>query len=272
MSVGSAPSGVSQLRVSARQGGGVWVCGVVVGWASSIGGGSDEVVAVAYDELLDVVGSGKYGFGAVGGSSMPRPQPQVFGCVDGGNGVWLWGTWKGLRTRGYFGSGDGTIGGRWVDGVSDAPFAMLLRMGDGGALGLEYMSDVSTWGTYVQGQVGLGVVVGGCHVVLGVTAGAGSSIGVYQSGGRPGLVHPLDRSPAVVGGAVVDDPEHAAGRGVGFACHHVVDQGHERVDAGLGGDGSDHVGAVDVVGGEVGQGAAAAVLELDPAGPAGAGG
>ena len=45
----------------------------------------------------------------------------------------------------------------------------------------------------------------------------------------------------------------------------------ERFDPGLGGDLAEHPGVVDVVGGEVGQGAAAAVLELDPAGAPGRG-
>ena len=40
----------------------------------------------------------------------------------------------------------------------------------------------------------------------------------------------------------------------------------EGFDAGLRGDLAEHPGAVDVVGGEVGQGAAAAVLELHPSG------
>ena len=46
----------------------------------------------------------------------------------------------------------------------------------------------------------------------------------------------------------------------------MFDQVHERVDSRLRGDGADHAGLVHVVGGEVGQGAAAAVFELNPAG------
>ena len=49
------------------------------------------------------------------------------------------------------------------------------------------------------------------------------------------------------------------------------DQLLEGFDAGLGGDLAEHPGLVDVVGGEVGQGAAAAVLELDASGAPGCG-
>ena len=58
-------------------------------------------------------------------------------------------------------------------------------------------------------------------------------------------------------------------RGVGLGGHDLVDQCGERFDAGGGGAVADHVGVVDVVGGQVGQGAAAAVLELDPHRPSG---
>src|SRR5260370_36215178 len=83
-----------------------------------------------------------------------------------------------------------------------------------------------------------------------------------RSGGRLAVV----AASPLVRGAGVDDPEPPPGRGVGLGGHDFGDQVGERLDAGLWGDPPQHSGAVDVVGGEVGQGAAAAVLELDPAG------
>ena len=60
--------------------------------------------------------------------------------------------------------------------------------------------------------------------------------------------------------------------GVGLGRHDRGDQLGEGCDPGCGGDGADHAGVVDVVGGKVGQGSAPAVLELDLAGMARAGG
>ena len=65
--------------------------------------------------------------------------------------------------------------------------------------------------------------------------------------------------PAAVRGAVVDDPEHPPCRSVRFSGHDLVDKGAERFDAGAGCAVADHLGAVHVVGGQVGQRAVAAV-------------
>jgi len=47
----------------------------------------------------------------------------------------------------------------------------------------------------------------------------------------PRALQPVNRGLAAVGGAVVDHPEHPAGRGVGLAAHDLVDQPSERDDA-----------------------------------------
>jgi hypothetical protein len=70
-----------------------------------------------------------------------------------------------------------------------------------------------------------------------------------------------------VGRAVVHDPEHPAGAGIGFAGHHLLDQLAERVDSRCCGAAADHPGVVYVVAGQVGQGATTAVLELLTAHP-----
>ena len=68
---------------------------------------------------------------------------------------------------------------------------------------------------------------------------------------------PVDGRLAAVGGAVVHDPEHPGGRGVGVAGHDLFDQSHERLDASRGRAVAEHAGAAGVVGGQVGQRAAA---------------
>ncbi len=70
-----------------------------------------------------------------------------------------------------------------------------------------------------------------------------------------------------VGGAVVHDPEHPLGARVGFGAHDLGDEVHERGDAGPGVGAAEYSGVVDVVGGEVGQGAAAAVGVVHAHGP-----
>jgi TIR domain len=67
----------------------------------------------------------------------------------------------------------------------------------------------------------------------------------------------LRSAMAAVGGAVVHDPEHPGGRGVGLAGHDLFDQSHERLDASGGRAVAEHAGAAGVVGGQVGQRAAA---------------
>jgi hypothetical protein len=77
----------------------------------------------------------------------------------------------------------------------------------------------------------------------------------------------VDGGFAAVGGAVVDDPEHPAGRGVRFLRHDLVGQFGERGDPGGVGAEPDHVRLVDVVGGQVGKRAAALVFVVDAHGP-----
>lgn len=64
-------------------------------------------------------------------------------------------------------------------------------------------------------------------------------------------------------GAVVDHPEHPVGAGVGLSGHDLLDQSPERLDAGGGFQPADHLGAVHVVGGQIGQCPPALVLMLD---------
>ena len=89
---------------------------------------------------------------------------------------------------------------------------------------------------------------------------------VHQLRGGPGLAHAGDRDRPGVRGAVVHDPEHPAGRGVGLGGHDLGHQLAEGGDTRGRGHPAHQLGAVDVVGAEVGQGAAAGVLELHPTG------
>ncbi len=59
-----------------------------------------------------------------------------------------------------------------------------------------------------------------------------------------------------------------AGGGVGLDGHHVVDEPVEGLFAGLGFDPVEEVGVVDVPAGQVGEGAVAPVVELEPSWPA----
>jgi hypothetical protein len=70
-----------------------------------------------------------------------------------------------------------------------------------------------------------------------------------------------------MGGAVVDDPEHPGRAGVGLGAHHLVDQLSERTMPVVGAV-RPSTRAARIVGGQMGQRAAAAVLELGPADPA----
>jgi hypothetical protein len=71
--------------------------------------------------------------------------------------------------------------------------------------------------------------------------------------------------------AVVHDPEHAAGRGVRFGGHDLLDQGSERGDAGGRRAPADHLPTADVEGGQVGQRTATVVFVLDAGQPGPAG-
>ena len=92
---------------------------------------------------------------------------------------------------------------------------------------------------------------------------------VDQAGVRPGLLDPPNRGLACVGAAVVNDPVHRARGGVRLDGHHLFDEPAERFDPVGGLDAVEQVGVVDVPSGEVGEGAVAFVLELDPGRPPG---
>jgi hypothetical protein len=77
------------------------------------------------------------------------------------------------------------------------------------------------------------------------------------------VTEPGGGGPAPVGGTVVDNPEHPFGAGVRLAGHHFWSPGGEGSNAGAGGAVADHPSVVDVVGGEVGQGAVPAVLGFE---------
>ena len=79
------------------------------------------------------------------------------------------------------------------------------------------------------------------------------------------MLWPAGRSGlATVGGSVVDDPEDPIGVSIGFGGHDLLDQSAERYDAGGGLAAAEDLGAVDVVGGQVGERAAAVVVVVDP--------
>jgi len=86
---------------------------------------------------------------------------------------------------------------------------------------------------------------------------------VNQAQSGPAMLEPVDADLTAMGGAVVDYPEHPTRGRVGLGGHDLVDQPVERVDAGGGFAAAEHLGAVDVPGSQVGQGAAAQVLRLD---------
>jgi hypothetical protein len=95
---------------------------------------------------------------------------------------------------------------------------------------------------------------------------------VNQAQVAPLAFEPLDRGPPGVRGAVVDDPEHPPRRGGGLARHHLLDQPPEGLDPGPLVDPIEQACVVDVPGGQVGERAAAAVLELGQRGAARSGG
>lgn len=74
---------------------------------------------------------------------------------------------------------------------------------------------------------------------------------------------PVGRLLTAMGGAVVDDPEHALGPCVGFLAHDLRSQVHERDDAGAFFGAAEYLRGVDVVGGEAGQDTAASVGVID---------
>ncbi len=70
-----------------------------------------------------------------------------------------------------------------------------------------------------------------------------------------------------MGRAVVDHPEHAPRRRVGLGGHHLFDKPTERLDTGGGLAAPEHLGAMDVPGGEVLKGTSPVVLVLDACRP-----
>src|SRR6478735_9176122 len=77
------------------------------------------------------------------------------------------------------------------------------------------------------------------------------------------MLEPVGASLTAMGGAAVDHREHPTRGRVGLAGHDLVDQPVEGVDAGGLLAAAEHLGAVDVPGCQVGQGAAAEVFRLD---------
>src|SRR5215207_820473 len=73
----------------------------------------------------------------------------------------------------------------------------------------------------------------------------------------------LHRGISSVGGTIVHHPEDPTRRGVGFLLHHLLDEAAKRLDADLRLATPEEPGAMDVPGGQVGQGSLASVLVFD---------
>ena len=78
---------------------------------------------------------------------------------------------------------------------------------------------------------------------------------LHEPGIGPARREALAGSLATMRRAVVDHPEHATGRGVGFGRRHLVDEAGEGLDPGRGLAAAEDLGPMDVPGGEVLQGA-----------------
>jgi hypothetical protein len=87
---------------------------------------------------------------------------------------------------------------------------------------------------------------------------------VHQDEVRPRGLEPLNTGFAGVAGAVVHDPEHALGRGVGLGGYDLLNEPAERLDPGLLLTATEQsaLGVMYVERGEVGKGAMALILEL----------
>src|SRR5215210_1058571 len=83
---------------------------------------------------------------------------------------------------------------------------------------------------------------------------------------RPRSLKALYRSLSPVRGAVVHDPEHAIGGGVGLLSHHSLDQPAEGFDAVLGLATTEESGPMDIPGGQISQRTFALVAVLHPHG------
>lgn len=80
---------------------------------------------------------------------------------------------------------------------------------------------------------------------------------------RPAFREALDRRSTTVRRAVVDDPEHALGRGIGLLPHHVRDQVPKGHDAAFRLAAAEESGASHVPGGQIDQCPGASILMLD---------
>ena len=85
-------------------------------------------------------------------------------------------------------------------------------------------------------------------------------------------LEPVRGGLAAMRAAIVDHPEDAIGRTVGFDGHDLIDQASERLDTGRRFQPPEQLGPVDIPGGQVGPGAAAGVFVLHTQGPARPGG
>jgi hypothetical protein len=88
--------------------------------------------------------------------------------------------------------------------------------------------------------------------------------GVHQREPGPLGLQPCLRSDATMRGAIVHDPEHSRGRAIGFLAHDLRHQAAEGRDACRALTPPEHLGPVHIPDREVGPGATARVLMLDP--------
>lgn len=85
-----------------------------------------------------------------------------------------------------------------------------------------------------------------------------------------GVTQAVGSGPVAGRGSVVHDPENAPGRGVRLSAHDLVHERGERLYPGGRLAPAHHPRVVDIVGGQVGQGAVPVVFALGPHRPAGA--
>src|SRR6202043_3322522 len=82
----------------------------------------------------------------------------------------------------------------------------------------------------------------------------------------PILGEAVDGGDPAVAAAVVDDPEHTFGRGVGLDTHDLVDESAEWLDARGGLAAGEDLGPAAVPGRQIGQGTPALVFMFNPCG------
>src|SRR5688572_9169336 len=102
------------------------------------------------------------------------------------------------------------------------------------------------------------------EVDLDLVKPAGMHRGMHQDEVWPLGLETTDRPLAAMGRAIVDDPEHPAGRAVGLMAHDLIDQTVEGRDSGLGFAAAEQLGTMDIPGGEIGPGAGPLIFVLDP--------